>query len=58
MSEHIDPLNALAADTRWYHRQQRGAHIVPAIGSGISTDDLVLFGGTALSRTHLADATQ
>jgi len=32
------------------------SHVLAAIVSDISTDDLVFFGGTALSRTHLADA--
>jgi len=32
------------------------SHALAAIASDISTDDLVFFGGTALSRTHLADA--
>ena len=32
------------------------SHVLAAIASEISTDDLVFFGGTALSRTHLADA--
>ena len=32
------------------------SHVLAAIASDISTDDLVFFGGTALSRTHLADA--
>ena len=32
------------------------SHVLAAIASDISTDDLVFFGGTALSRTHLVDA--
>ena len=32
------------------------SHVLASIASGISTDDLVFFGGTALSRAHLADA--
>jgi predicted nucleotidyltransferase component of viral defense system len=32
------------------------SHVLAAIACDISTDDLVFFGGTALSRTHLADA--
>ena len=32
------------------------SHVLAAISSGVSSDDLVFFGGTALSRTHLADA--
>jgi predicted nucleotidyltransferase component of viral defense system len=32
------------------------SHVLAAISSGVSTDDLVFIGGTALSRTHLADA--
>jgi predicted nucleotidyltransferase component of viral defense system len=32
------------------------SHVLGAISSGVSSDDLVFFGGTALSRTHLADA--
>lgn len=32
------------------------SHVPATIAAGISTDDVVFFGGTALSRTHLADA--
>ncbi|WP_066582551.1 nucleotidyl transferase AbiEii/AbiGii toxin family protein [Cellulomonas timonensis] len=32
------------------------SHVLGAIASGVPTDDIVFFGGTALSRTHLADA--
>jgi predicted nucleotidyltransferase component of viral defense system len=32
------------------------SHVLAAIAADISTDDIVFFGGTALSRTHLADA--
>jgi hypothetical protein len=32
------------------------SHVLAAISSGVSSDDPVFFGGTALSRTHLADA--
>ncbi len=32
------------------------SHVLAAIATDISTNDLVFFGGTALSRTHLADA--
>jgi len=32
------------------------SHVLAAIATDISTDDLVFFGGTALSRTHLVDA--
>lgn len=32
------------------------SHVLAAIAAGISTDDLVFFGGTALSRTYLSDA--
>ena len=32
------------------------SHVLAAISAGVSTDDVVFFGGTALSRTHLADA--
>lgn len=53
VSEHIDLMNALAADKHSFHRPRLG---LAAIGSDISTDDPVLFGGTAPSRTHLADA--
>ena len=31
------------------------SHVLAAIAADISTDDVVFFGGTALSRTHLAD---
>lgn len=32
------------------------SHVLAAISSDVPSDDLVFFGGTALSRTHLADA--
>lgn len=32
------------------------SHVLAAISSNVSTEDLVFFGGTALSRTHLTDA--
>lgn len=32
------------------------SHAIAAVAGGVSTDDVVFFGGTALSRTHLADA--
>ncbi|WP_421733050.1 nucleotidyl transferase AbiEii/AbiGii toxin family protein [Cellulomonas sp.] len=32
------------------------SHVLAALAAGVSTDDLVFFGGTALSRTHLADS--
>ncbi|TQL01096.1 nucleotidyl transferase AbiEii/AbiGii toxin family protein [Cellulomonas sp. SLBN-39] len=32
------------------------SHVLAALSSDVSTDDLVFFGGTALSRTFLADA--
>src|ERR1035437_7763140 len=32
------------------------SHVLAAISSAVSTEELVFFGGTALSRTHLADA--
>jgi len=32
------------------------SHVLAAISTGVSSDDLVFFGGTALSRTHLADS--
>lgn len=32
------------------------SHVLAAISAGVSTDDVVFFGGTALSRTYLADA--
>jgi len=32
------------------------SHVLAALAADISTDDLVFFGGTALSRTYLADA--
>lgn len=32
------------------------SHVLAALATDIATDDLVFFGGTALSRTHLADA--
>ena len=32
------------------------SHVLGALAAGVPTDDLVFFGGTALSRTHLVDA--
>jgi predicted nucleotidyltransferase component of viral defense system len=32
------------------------SHVLAAVSSDVPSDDLVFFGGTALSRTHLADA--
>jgi predicted nucleotidyltransferase component of viral defense system len=34
------------------------SHVLAAISCDVSTDALVFFGGTALSRTHLADAAE
>lgn len=43
-------------DTEQVRRDNLLSHVLAAITSGISTDDVVFFGGTALSRTYLADA--
>lgn len=41
------------ADLEQVRRDHLISHVLAAIGAGVSTDDLVFFGGTALSRTHL-----
>ena len=44
------------ADFEQVRRDHLISHVLAAIAADISTDDLVFFGGTALSRTYLADA--
>lgn len=55
-----DELDAVAArfgaDLEQVRRDHLLSHVLAAISAGISTDDVVFFGGTALSRTYLADA--
>ncbi len=43
-------------DLEQVRRDHLLSHVLAAIAAGISTDDVVFFGGTALSRTYLADA--
>ncbi|MBN9374161.1 MAG: nucleotidyl transferase AbiEii/AbiGii toxin family protein [Cellulomonas sp.] len=43
-------------DIEQVRRDHLLSHILAAISDGVSTDDVVFFGGTALSRTYLADA--
>lgn len=43
-------------DLEQVRRDHLVSHVLAALAAGVSTDDLVFFGGTALSRTHLADA--
>lgn len=44
------------ADQQQVRRDHLISHVLGALAGGVSTDDLVFIGGTALSRTHLADA--
>lgn len=44
------------ADLEQVRRDHLISHVLAAIAADVPTDDLVFFGGTALSRTHLADA--
>jgi predicted nucleotidyltransferase component of viral defense system len=44
------------AEIEQVHRDHLISHVLAVISAAISTDDLVFFGGTALSRTHLTDA--
>ncbi|MDO8107064.1 nucleotidyl transferase AbiEii/AbiGii toxin family protein [Isoptericola sp. b441] len=44
------------ADLEQVRRDHLISHVLAAISEGVATDDLVFIGGTALSRTHLADA--
>ncbi len=43
-------------DLEQVRRDHLISHVLAAIARDLSTDDVVFFGGTALSRTHLADA--
>lgn len=43
-------------DLEQVRRDHLISHVLAALAAGMSTDNLVFFGGTALSRTHLADA--
>lgn len=43
-------------DLEQVRRDHLISHVLAAIAAGVSTDDVVFFGGTALSRTYLADA--
>ena len=43
-------------DVEQVRRDHLVSHVLGAIAAGIPTDDVVFFGGTALSRTFLADA--
>ena len=43
-------------DMEQVRRDHLISHLLGAIASGVPTDDVVFFGGTALSRTHLTDA--
>lgn len=44
------------ADPTQVRRDHLISHVLAALGSGVPLDDLVFIGGTALSRTFLADA--
>jgi hypothetical protein len=44
------------ADAEQVRRDHLISHVRAALARGVSADDLVFIGGTALSRTHLADA--
>lgn len=43
-------------DGQQVRRDHLISHVLAALSQHLDTDDLVFFGGTALSRTHLADA--
>ena len=43
-------------DLEQVRRDHLISHVLAALAAGVSTDNLVFFGGTALSRTHLAHA--
>ncbi len=43
-------------DMEQVRRDHLISHLLGAIAAGVPTDDVVFFGGTALSRTHLTDA--
>jgi hypothetical protein len=43
-------------DLEQVRRDHLISHVLAAIAEGVATDDLVFFGGTALSRTYLTDA--
>jgi predicted nucleotidyltransferase component of viral defense system len=43
-------------DLEQVRRDHLISHVLAAIAEGVATDDLVFFGGTALSRTYLNDA--
>lgn len=43
-------------DLEQVRRDHLISHVLAALAASVSTDDLVFYGGTALSRTHLADA--
>jgi hypothetical protein len=43
-------------DLEQVRRDHLVSHVLGAIADGVSTDDVVFFGGTALSRTFLTDA--
>lgn len=43
-------------DLEQVRRDHLISHVLGALAAGVSTDDLVFIGGTALSRTHLTDA--
>jgi predicted nucleotidyltransferase component of viral defense system len=43
-------------DMEQVRRDHPISHVLAAISTGVATDDVVFFGGTALSRTFLTDA--
>ena len=43
-------------DMEQVRRDHLISHLLGAIASGVPSNDVVFFGGTALSRTYLADA--
>lgn len=54
-AEWVDVAARFGVDMEQVRRDHLISHVLAALGS-LSTDDLVFIGGTALSRTHLADA--
>lgn len=48
--------DGFGVDLEQVRRDHLISHVFAAIAEGVATDDLVFFGGTALSRTYLTDA--
>jgi predicted nucleotidyltransferase component of viral defense system len=48
--------SSLGVGMEQVRRDHSISHVLAAISSNVPSDHLVFFGGTALSRTHVADA--